>query len=385
MMPPAREQRSSGAGEFAQDLLSRVLPAVTRSLRHRLEDSAGFRASEAIAITQLLMGWSEFDAGSVEAFWEPHQHRIVTMLRDEPLDIGLFGGLAGLAHVCRHAHLRHGRLSDVHFALDKLVPSITEVGAGSRASNCDLISGSAGIGVALSGAPGWRADPIVARLLSLQQEPAPPLWTIDETARKGIAGVDMGIAHGVPGVMLAMAHLADSASDALMPAIGRFIDRGLDWVAFSQNPPDSGSAFPYFSGQAATTRLAWCYGDLSVGYALWWLGRWRGRQSLEALGLQVVLHAAKRTGADTQISDPFLCHGTGGVLLIVSRVLDRADEGTSIVNAWRRWHAAAVEAALGDTEFVSLEYFEGFAGIVLQALEDVDAIDGSWRRPLLVF
>ena len=107
--------------------------------------------------------------------------------------------------------------------------------------------------------------------------------------------------------------------DAEPPATPRF----SGWHAKGLDEPTTG------------TRLAWCYGDLGIAFALYRAARARGRDDpAEALAL------ARNRGTETQeqagVLDAGLCHGTAGVAHLYMR-RHRASGDAELGQAARIW------------------------------------------------
>ncbi|RFZ85165.1 hypothetical protein DYU05_06075 [Mucilaginibacter terrenus] len=93
-----------------------------------------------------------------------------------------------------------------------------------------------------------------------------------------------------------------------------------------QNHSD-GSAGSYFtsiiSGKPdfSPSRMAWCYGDLSIGYILLQYGLLTGEHKFRKLALEVLHHTIQRRNYRNEIvSDAGICHGTSGIAHIYNRL-----------------------------------------------------------------
>jgi hypothetical protein len=62
------------------------------------------------------------------------------------------------------------------------------------------------------------------------------------------------------------------------------------------------------------SRLAWCYGDLSIGLILYQASLTFGDKDLQNHALTILLHTTtRRTAEDTHVADAGLCHGSAGI------------------------------------------------------------------------
>ena len=68
-------------------------------------------------------------------------------------------------------------------------------------------------------------------------------------------------------------------------------------------------------------RLAWCYGDLGIGYILYQAGITFNDQKVIDFALEVLYHSThRRTVEETQVFDAGICHGSAGVAHIYNRM-----------------------------------------------------------------
>lgn len=219
----------------------------------------------------------------------------------------------------------------------------------------DLVAGLVGLGIYALGRahrPSGRA--CAARIVELLAERVEPRaggcsWRTDPAwlsptnrLRHGGGHYNLGVAHGVPGVIvfLAGACAAGIAVDRARP----LLDGAVHWLWSVRLPEDSPSLFDYQQrDDAAPTpaRLAWCYGDPGVAAALaaaalavdepLWLER----------AVAAGLRASRRTD-DGGVRDAGLCHGSAGVALLFHR-LWQASGCTELADAARRWYAHTID------------------------------------------
>jgi class I lanthipeptide synthase len=69
------------------------------------------------------------------------------------------------------------------------------------------------------------------------------------------------------------------------------------------------------------SRLAWCYGDLGIGYILYQAGIMLNKKETSAFALNVLTHSAgRRDDADTMLKDAGICHGSAGIAHIYNKI-----------------------------------------------------------------
>ena len=166
-------------------------------------------------------------------------------------------------------------------------------------------------GLEASMAHGWLTEP---ELLPAHQR---------ETAPNGY--VNLGLAHGIPGVIAILAQFCQRGFEpqrsrvVLDSALRRLLDgsprreRGR-FVAWQ--PAD----------HTASTRLAWCYGDLGVAAALLGAGLAIDHDEARTEGLAVALDCAGRTPQQALISDAGICHGAAGIAHLFNRMAQATGE-----------------------------------------------------------
>ena len=204
----------------------------------------------------------------------------------------------------------------------------------------DVISGLAGIGVyaleRLPRASGRRClEAIVDRLAEVAERdsagitwPTPPELLIGERRERYPQGVhDLGMAHGVPGIVAFLA--AVWAADVARDRVGPLLEGSVSWLLTQSLSSDSLSRFPTWrvAGQEATlSRLAWCYGDPGVAAALLGAAAATGRADWRREGVATALVAARRPLESSRVRDGCLCHGSSGLAHIFNRLYQATGE-----------------------------------------------------------
>ncbi|MFE0460214.1 lanthionine synthetase C family protein [Kitasatospora sp. NPDC058965] len=149
--------------------------------------------------------------------------------------------------------------------------------------------------------------------------------------------VDLGLAHGLPGVLattaLALRHDDLPWPDPLRARLLARLDREARWLAqLAHRLPDLG-AWPQHIGWAPepvpdqgahTAGPTWCYGSAGLARALWLVAQALDDAGLRALSLDIARAAASR--ALSGLRSPTLCHGTAGTLLIMCHFAWDTDE-----------------------------------------------------------
>ena len=67
--------------------------------------------------------------------------------------------------------------------------------------------------------------------------------------------------------------------------------------------------------------MAWCYGDLGIGMAIWQAGKVLKKTEWKEAGLTILLQYTKRRNLfDNYVQDEEICHGTSGIVMIFRRM-----------------------------------------------------------------
>lgn len=265
----------------------------------------------------------------------------------------------------------------------------------------DLVSGLVGLGVYALANPraGRRTDLCAAILDQLEHtaiRPAPDqatwisdrsLFAHDARERFPRGRIDLGLAHGVPGVAAWLADVAihPELAPALQQRAAHLLDAAVTWLLARREPAEHPHGFPYFvepGGEAVATprvRLAWCYGDLGVAWALVKAARARDRADWAEAAHVTGARAAARDPTDSGVSDPWLCHGGAGVAHVFA-CLARTTGDPIFTGAARQWwqHALALELR------TSPALLEGAAGLGLALCAAISDARPRWNAMLLL-
>ncbi|TMQ06956.1 MAG: hypothetical protein E6J90_44790 [Deltaproteobacteria bacterium] len=208
---------------------------------------------------------------------------------------------------------------------------------------------------------------------------------------------NLGLAHGVPGVV---ALLAGIRAAVVRPAeAAHLLDALVGWL-LAHARPGAPSRYPHWVGDAEPdrTQLAWCYGDLGIAAALHHAGVACARAGwcTEALGLARA--AARRSLDSIPVLDAGLCHGAIGAAHGFARLhhltgdaeLRRAAadwygralalRGPGGIAGWRAFQG---EQPGGDAWSNEPGLLTGAAGIALSLHAAATAIEPRWDRALL--
>jgi lantibiotic biosynthesis protein len=324
---------------------------------------------------------------------------------------GLYSGVAGVGWTVEHLA---GRLfspddeeEDSNGPFDEtLLELLREPWKG----DYDLVSGLTGLGVyALERLPRRSAleclGGVLDRLADLAESgPEGTTWLSrpellpDHQRELFPAGYhNLGMAHGVPGVIALLGMLSGIAP--LRDRAVSLLQGAVSWLLARELPLGSVSRFADFAESSRPTRLAWCYGDAGIAAALLGAARHTDNPEWEREALRVALAAAKRDPESTGAVDTGLCHGTAGLGHVFNR-LYQATGREELAGAARLWleRTLALRRQEGLAGFLTYapyrgpgqewyrdpDLLTGAAGIGLALLAAVSSLAPDWDRFLLV-
>jgi hypothetical protein len=158
-------------------------------------------------------------------------------------------------------------------------------------------------------------------------------------------------------------------------------------------------SYVYPDSKPASSRLAWCYGDLGIAAALLSAARGAAMSSWENEAIRIARSSAVRSFETTRAIDATLCHGAAGNAHLFNRLhQDTGDEelGQAAVEWYERTlqfrrpgeGAAGFSARMSDPTG-KLEWrpergmLNGIAGIGLALLGALSGEDPAWDRSLI--
>jgi hypothetical protein len=320
---------------------------------------------------------------------------------------GLFGGAAQIGWTVAH----HTEGSDADAVCDAIDEAIGPRLSG-WSGDYDLISGLAGFGVyalerGAAGAP--LASAVLDGLEAQMQREwlTPPALLPDHQRVIAPDGyVNLGLAHGLPGVIATIARMIEQGSEPGAPPelqpdrARRVLDSALRRL-LDDSPRRPHGRFVAWqpSERLASPRLAWCYGDLGVAAALLRAGLAIDHAEAYEEGLALALDCAERSVEEAAISDTAICHGAAGIAHLFNRMA-QATGAAALHDAAVRWIdqtlAMRSDAPLAGfpanapidgnkPHFVpNASLLTGAAGVALVLHAASSSVEPGWDRLLLV-
>jgi lantibiotic modifying enzyme len=337
--------------------------------------------------------------------------RAIDALAETAMAARLYGGFVGIAWVAEHLRreFRGPGDEDSNLPVDEALQEY--LGISPWTGDYDLVGGLTGYGVyALERLPTSIAHENLARIVARLGEKAVidakglawlrtvDLMPLERHAEHPGGYFDLGVAHGVPGVV---AVLAGALAAGVTVATTRpLFERSLAWLMAKRGPSDAESTFA--TGlDSRPARSAWCYGDPGIAGALFAATRAVGDAQGAAEALAIARHATTRSLERTGCIEAGLCHGAAGLALIYNRLWQATDEDI-FADAARLWYARALDMrragcgvagiqsyrarAVGDYRsgwFDDASFLTGAGGVGLALLAGISTVEPAWDRLLL--
>ena len=138
-------------------------------------------------------------------------------------------------------------------------------------------------------------------------------------------GYNLSLSHGIASIIIFLARVIKSGvsdkriEDMLIGAVNYLLSQEKVFSQF-------GSYFPNYivkdsPDDISKSRLAWCYGDLGIGIALWQAGKAFGKTEWKDKGLEILLQSTQRRNFnESYVQDAGICHGSAGIAMIFRRM-----------------------------------------------------------------
>lgn len=338
---------------------------------------------------------------------------------------GLYGGVAGIGWLVAHVVTLLSRLNmsdavevcddgeDPLLDVDEFLLRHLEIG-NYVDRNYDLISGVVGIGLYwLERLPDRKATIGIQRAVEILELAAEETSTgitwftppsLIPPIQKGKAPngyYNLGVAHGVPGVIAFLAQVASlSLNDVIKLKTSTLLEASIKWLLVQQRPPGSLSRYSSWTTSikdSGDSRLGWCYGDLGVAAVLHLTALLTGHSIWMSEAESTLDHCVLRT-VSTGVFDAPLCHGAFGVAHIYNRI-DKMRGDDRYKQATITWVLRGLamrkrgvgvagyyawDSSLAPSEYANASFLSGAIGVALVLLSFISSHDPQWDRMLAI-
>jgi len=232
-------------------------------------------------------------------------------------------GIAGAVWAIKHLEKR--QIIDTEVDFNYLNPLLKQSAINfASAGNFDFLHGSDGIISYLLTTEMTEEEFINEwlKLLSMHaiKEKGHYSWESLLNIDTGERAINLSLSHGISSRIILLSEVVQKfPKNALANEI---LNGCVEFLLSHKRNESEVSIFPmYFNPQATySNRLAWCYGDLGNGIALWRAGKLLNKNVWKETGLETLIHCSKRRGLkESNVVDAGFCHGTSGITHIFNR------------------------------------------------------------------
>ncbi|RKR85151.1 lanthionine synthetase-like protein [Mucilaginibacter gracilis] len=230
-------------------------------------------------------------------------------------------------------------------------------------------------------------------------------WTFYDYNGRHNGQINTSLSHGMASIIL---FLCEAFKAQIAPSIClELIERAVNFYhSICQNTDIDKCFFPdmLYTDQNNTkkkSRLAWCYGDLGIGWALLEASAILNDSSTYDLAMAIFLYSANRRSLpDNEVYDAGFCHGTAGIAHIFHMVYQKTAD-LNCKDAARFWinktlsFSSSKNAIVDHTPFSTISgtsspllgeigLLEGMAGIGMVLLNSICSSKTNWDSCLLL-
>ena len=142
-------------------------------------------------------------------------------------------------------------------------------------------------------------------------------------------GYNLSLSHGIAAIIVVLSKIQQS--NYRIKKTKKILTQSINFIlSKKQNTNNYISNFPNLISKKikyGNSRLAWCYGDLGIGIALYIASISLNDQILEKESLQILRHSTNRVSLlENSVIDAGICHGTAGIAQIYSRMYSYTNE-----------------------------------------------------------
>lgn len=173
----------------------------------------------------------------------------------------------------------------------------------------------------------------------------------------GVAS-NISLAHGMSSLILILSYIYRSGLGTL--DLRRKIDQAVHFILAQQHPPGGFSCYPNINrtDDFTTPRLAWCYGDLGIGAALWQVSVMLERKELGREAVRIFKAAENRKDmVENRVYDACFCHGSAGISHLFRWMYEQTGIA-SFLPVSRYWLNKTIEFSTGkDSDSIGFKCF----------------------------
>ena len=152
----------------------------------------------------------------------------------------------------------------------------------------------------------------------------------------------LSLSHGMTSMVLFLCRLLKSESFCASKNCLTMLEGCMNYILLQEiDHTQYGSFFPNKSLETnpapTPSRVAWCFGDLGIAWALWQAGIAVENRQWQDKAIAIMEHATRRINREqTMLYDCGLCHGSAGVAMVFRRFYVETREKI-FDDAWKHW------------------------------------------------
>ncbi|WP_430905409.1 lanthionine synthetase C family protein [Maribacter sp. 2-571] len=226
-------------------------------------------------------------------------------------------------------------------------------------------------------------------------------WPVRSGDLNDSKNYDLGLSHGMASIISFLTRLYQI--DDFKRKTAYLLNGAVEYILQCKNE-DSGlvSLFPTSvsakNNSSRESRLAWCYGDLGIGFALYSASKILERNMLKENSLEILRHCVGRVGShNSGVRDASICHGSFGISQIFNRLFKDTGEVT-FKNAARYWINDGLLKGIDKMGYAgyrqwnhqnqdwypTISLLEGISGIGLTLIDYLADFDTTWDECLMI-
>lgn len=216
------------------------------------------------------------------------------------------------------------------------------------------------------------------------------------------SSVNLSLSHGISNMIIFLIKLGETEmfDDSL---IRELLTGSIEYIISHKNIKDNAhSLYPPLIDENSlgkvNSRLAWCYGDLGIGFAFLRAGDFLGDSRYTENANEIFLNCCERKAPSiTSVVDPMICHGSFGLSQIFQQ-LSCEMEISELANAANFWFDDGLKYFKKDSSYLTAEEISklkgykwqsnsslltGLSGVGLSIISNLTN-DNSWNKSLLI-
>jgi hypothetical protein len=206
--------------------------------------------------------------------------------------------------------------------------------------------------------------------------------------------INIGLAHGLPSqiVFFSKSYELTKNKESI-----QYAKDAIDFI-LKYRKTNGDSMFPSVidlfnkSNNLIDSRLAWCYGDLGIAYAILYYSKATKDNIYKDIAIEIIKHSIKRV-KNTGVNDKCFCHGTSGLFYLFYKLYTKFNIKIC-EKAYKYWlkltlenyknlnsfETCALNIELNKKEFMlDLGLIEGITGIGLSLVSYIDKTENEWE------